>query len=516
MVKAMGAVIAAAMAQVLNNANNDNNNNQGAPRAPVPGAHDAVEAADGAQPPQAVRGARAASCGRGAAAQPPAPLSPEAQLIAQLQRQMAALQAELQRLREENLAQWQQPQGAAPAQPRGGIRTAGGAAAPPSSLPSAVAPAISHAASPATGPSARCRGPTIPTRRCTDMFMRCPAPAGGISPRGRRTPTARGGRGIPAWLPPPTRGSAPATGHRTRAGLRGSTLASAGAETTARPAARRHPGISHLPCTLKKCGTRSHMGTARWWPRRRVGPWAWRTNAARWSKARRCPLPLRPRLPAVLLWRATPLRPRRGHWGRHIPLSSSWPRGPPLPSRPSPGHASWCSRRRSDPGALVSPCSPPRSTCCSRWRARRALQASCRCRAPSRNATSLPCERRAQAVQRRLRVACAGQGGHIQGALGLGGHGGGSPRHRWHRPWAVRGGAGRLHHRAGAVRAEGAMLCGARAARAAPVQGRRGGAGGHPTLPAPDPPGALGVLYCGGGRPGPAGAHAPHSVASGC
>ena len=115
MVKAMGAAIAAAMAQVLNNANNDNNNNQGAPQAPARGAHDAVAAADGAQPPQPVRGARAASRGRGVAAQPPARLSPEAQLIAQLQRQVAALQAELQGLREENLAQRQQPQGAAPA-----------------------------------------------------------------------------------------------------------------------------------------------------------------------------------------------------------------------------------------------------------------------------------------------------------------------------------------------------------------------------------------------------------------
>ena len=87
MVKAMRAAMAAAMAQVLNNANNaNNNNNQDAPQAPARGAHHAVAAADDAQPLQPVRGARAASRGRGAAAQPPAPLSPEAQLIAQLQR----------------------------------------------------------------------------------------------------------------------------------------------------------------------------------------------------------------------------------------------------------------------------------------------------------------------------------------------------------------------------------------------------------------------------------------------
>ena len=141
MVKAMGAATAAAMAQVVNNTNNDNNN-QGALQAPTRGAHDTVSAADGAQPLQPVRGTRAVSRGRGAAAQPPALLSPEAQLIAQLQRQVAALQAELQRLREENLTQRQQLHGAAPAQPRGGNHMAGGAAVPLSSLPSAMAPAV--------------------------------------------------------------------------------------------------------------------------------------------------------------------------------------------------------------------------------------------------------------------------------------------------------------------------------------------------------------------------------------
>ena len=88
---------------MLNNNNNDNRNNQGALQAPTRDVHDAVAAA-GAP----VRGARAASCGCSAAAQPPAPLSPEAQLIAQLQRQATALQAKPQRLREENLAQPQQ------------------------------------------------------------------------------------------------------------------------------------------------------------------------------------------------------------------------------------------------------------------------------------------------------------------------------------------------------------------------------------------------------------------------
>ena len=91
MVTPMGAAIAAAMAQVLNNAKNDNNNNQGAPQAPARGAHDAIAGADGSQALQLVRGARAVSLGRGAAAQPPSLLSPEAQLIAQLQRQVAAL-----------------------------------------------------------------------------------------------------------------------------------------------------------------------------------------------------------------------------------------------------------------------------------------------------------------------------------------------------------------------------------------------------------------------------------------
>ena len=107
MVKAMGATIAAAMAKVLNNANNDNNNNQGALQAPARGAHQAVTTATGAQPPPPVHGAPVAYRGRGAAAQPPAPLSPEAQLIVQLQRQVAALRAELRRLREENLTQRQ-------------------------------------------------------------------------------------------------------------------------------------------------------------------------------------------------------------------------------------------------------------------------------------------------------------------------------------------------------------------------------------------------------------------------
>ena len=69
MLKAMGAAIAAAMAQVLNNTNNDNSSNQGTLQAPARGAHDAVAAADGAQPPPPVRNARAASRGRGAAAQ---------------------------------------------------------------------------------------------------------------------------------------------------------------------------------------------------------------------------------------------------------------------------------------------------------------------------------------------------------------------------------------------------------------------------------------------------------------
>ena len=72
-----------------------------------------------------------------------------------MQRQVAALQAELQPLREENLAQRQQPQGAAPAPPQGGRRMAGGAAAAPSSSPpSAVGPTVSNAASTASAPAA--------------------------------------------------------------------------------------------------------------------------------------------------------------------------------------------------------------------------------------------------------------------------------------------------------------------------------------------------------------------------
>ena len=164
------------------------------------------------------------------------------------------------------------------------------------------------------------------------------------------------------------------------------------------------------------------------------------------------------------------------------------PKGPPPPSRPRAGPVSCCSRRRSDPGDLVPPCSPPPSTCCGSWRARRALQASCPCRAPSQSAIrSLAREggAAAQASQRRLSVPCLGQGCHVQGALGLGGHGGGSPQHRRRRPWLVGGGAGRLHHRASAFRAEGAMLCGAPVARAAPVQGRPEGARGASSTASP-------------------------------
>ena len=138
----------------------------------------------------------------------------------------------------------------------------------------------------------------------------------------------------PVWAPPPIRGSVPTTGRRTRTGSCGSTLACVGGETTARPAARRHPGVSHLPRTNSSCGTQSHMGTARWWPGRRGGPWALRTNTAPWSKVRRRPPSLRPRLLAVLAWWATPLRPSRGHGERHIQPSSSWPLAPP-PPRPA-------------------------------------------------------------------------------------------------------------------------------------------------------------------------------------
>ena len=84
------------------------------------------------------------------------------------------------------------------------------------------------------------------------------------------------------------------------------------------------------------------------------------------------------------------------------------PPPPPPPSRPRAWNVSWCSRRRSDPGTSVPPCSPPRSTCCGCWRARRTLQASCPCRAPSRNATLLPCAQRGRSS---LGPAAASQSG---------------------------------------------------------------------------------------------------------
>ena len=105
--------------------------------------------------------------------------------------------------------------------------------------------------------AAGCRGPTATTRRSTGMCTRCPAPAGGTSPRGRRIPTAAAGHGTPAWPLRPIRGRCPATGRRTRTGSPGSMRGSAGAGSTARPAAPRRRGASRPPRTLGRCGMRS-------------------------------------------------------------------------------------------------------------------------------------------------------------------------------------------------------------------------------------------------------------------
>ena len=351
--------------------------------------------------------------------------------------------------------------------------------------------------------AAGCRGPTT-TTRCTGMYMRCPAPAGGISPRGRRTLAARVGRGTPAWSPPPTRGNVPASGRRTRTGSRGSPRASAGGGTTARPAAHRRLGACHPPRTHRRCGTQSHMGTACWWPRLRGGLWACKTNTVPWSKAHRRPL-----LPCPRGWQFFCGRLRRCGLVAGIGGSNPGPRvvvalrGPPA----QPPLRRVRIVVQPVPQRSGSPCSPPHSTCCGCWRAHRTPRASCLCRAPSRNATSLPCVRRghnssgpAAAPQsglsktRRPRSRSSWSRGSRRRKpatspappLGSGRQCRPSPPLCWCSPRQRR-------------TARWSACC----TRAAPVQGKPGGARGHRALPAPDPPGALGVLHCGGGQPGP-------------
>ena len=110
--------------------------------------------------------------------------------------------------------------------------------------------------------AARYRGPTTTTRRFTGMCTRCPAPAGEISPRGRRTPIEAAGHGTPAWPLQPLRGRCPATGRRTHTGSPGSMRDSAAAGSTARPAAPRRRGASRPPRTLGRCGMRPPTRTA--------------------------------------------------------------------------------------------------------------------------------------------------------------------------------------------------------------------------------------------------------------
>ena len=207
MVTALGAAIAAAMAPYFANmrnenpnvnVNNINNNDNSNLQAPARGAHAgagiAAAAAGGAQLQPPARHPRGASRGRGPAAPPPAPPSPEAQLIAQLQRQVEGLQAELQRLRDENRAQRQQPQGQAPAQPRGSGRAPGGAAAVPTSTTSS--PPRAQAAARAAGAAAGC-GWMSWTNRHDETVHRyvhaLPCTCGGNIPKGPPNPY-RGGR----------------------------------------------------------------------------------------------------------------------------------------------------------------------------------------------------------------------------------------------------------------------------------------------------------------------------------
>ena len=200
--KALGVAIAAAMAPTLTNVHivgtNMNINNNGNLQAPSHGAHAgagiAAAAAGGAQLRPLAHDSQGASRGLGRAAPPPAPPSPEAQLVAQLQRQVGALQAELQRLREENLAQRQQPRGRAPAQPRGSGRAPGdaGAALMSTSLSPSRAPSAARVAGAATG----CRwisstnGHYETVRRYVHAL---PCTCGGNIPKGPPNPY-RGGR----------------------------------------------------------------------------------------------------------------------------------------------------------------------------------------------------------------------------------------------------------------------------------------------------------------------------------
>ena len=119
----------------------------------------------------------------------------------------------------------------------------------------------------------------------------CSCAAGEISPRGRRTPTASVGRGTLAWTA--TCGSVPATGGTTHTGSRGSTPLPGEGLPRDQPFAPPQ-SLPPPPHTHRMCGTQSHVGTARWWPRLRGGPWGRRMNTVLRSKARRHPPPPMP------------------------------------------------------------------------------------------------------------------------------------------------------------------------------------------------------------------------------